>query len=190
MNTAHSRPRFGGDIEILTVLPGEHLVTDSPQATVSTLLGSCVAACIRDKRTGFGGLNHFLLPGTEDKQSARYGAYAMEVLINDILSRGAYRGDLEAKVFGGGEVIDTGASLRIGQRNAEFVREYLSGESIPIMAEDVGGTRGRRVFYIPATGKAHVQYLDTREGRRAVAEEARLQNSLKTQPKTGGVELF
>jgi len=175
---------------VYPVLPGEHLVILEPGAAVSTLLGSCVAACIRDRVSGRGGLNHFLLPGSDGSDSARYGAYAMEVLINDILRRGARREDLQAKVFGGGEVIATGGAQSVGQKNVAFVRDYLQTEGITINAEDLGGTSARRIFFFPDTGKVRVQYLAALESRRAIDGERKFQSLLKDKPKTGSVELF
>lgn len=175
---------------VYPVLPGEHLVILEPGAAVSTLLGSCVAACIRDRVSGRGGLNHFLLPGSDGSHSARYGAYAMEVLINDILRRGARREDLQAKVFGGGEVIATGGAQSVGQKNVAFVRDYLQTEGITINAEDLGGTSARRIFFFPDTGKVRVQYLAALESRRAIDGERKFQSLLKDKPKTGSVELF
>ena len=175
---------------VYPVLPGEHLVINEPGAAVSTLLGSCVAACIRDRVSGRGGLNHFLLPGSDGSQSARYGAYAMEVLINDILRQGARREDLEAKVFGGGEVIATSYAESVGQKNAAFVRNYLQTEGVGIVAEDLGGASARRVFFFPDTGKVRVQYLAALESRRAIDGERRFRSRLKEKPKTGSVELF
>lgn len=176
--------------QVYPVLPGEHLVIREPGAAVSTLLGSCVAACIRDRVSGRGGLNHFLLPGSDGSHSARYGAYAMEVLINDILRQGARREDLEAKVFGGGEVIATSGINSVGQKNAAFVRNYLQTEGVRIVAEDLGGTLARRVFFFPDTGKVRVQYLAAIESQRAMDGERKFQSALKEKPKTGSVELF
>lgn len=176
--------------QVYPVLPGECLVIDERGAAVSTLLGSCVAACIRDRNRGFGGLNHFLLPGGDGSQSARYGVYAMEVLINQILARGALRSDLEAKVFGGGEVIASSGGMTIGQRNAAFVRDYLKSEGIAILAEDLGGPSARRIYYFPDSGAVRVQYLAAPESRRTAEGEATLSRRLSAQPKTGAVELF
>lgn len=180
------------DAWVYPVLPGDHLTISESGAAVSTLLGSCVAACIRDKRSGQGGLNHFLLPAasSQDGQSARYGVYAMEVLINEILSAGARRQDLEAKVFGGGEVIASAAAVSVGSKNAAFVREYLGGEGIPILASDLGGSMARRVYYFPDTGKVKVQYLNPLDATGTVEREARLARSLVQKPQTGTVELF
>ncbi len=175
---------------VFPVLPGEHLVIDDKDAAIGTLLGSCVAACIRDRRTGIGGLNHFLLPGKESNQSARYGVYAMEVLINEILSRGATKPDLEAKVFGGAAVIERSKGGNIGASNADFVKTYLQNEGIRVLSEDLGGSRGRRLYYFPGGGHARVQYMNNAESRDAALTEQRLDKQLTTKPRSGTVELF
>jgi len=175
---------------VYPVLPGEHRVIQDPQAAVTTLLGSCVSACLRDKRTGLGGLNHFLLPGNESLKSARYGTYAMEVLINEILSTGCARADLEAKVFGGAAVFAGGMKSNIGQKNALFVCEFLESEGIRVLAKDLGGVRGRRIYYFPRSGDARVQYLTGTESQSAAAVEANLERRLGGEPKSGTVELF
>ena len=186
--TAHFDHKIGARVH--TVLPGGHLVITEPGTAVGTLLGSCVAACLRDARLGIGGLNHFLLPGDDCSTSARYGVYAMEVLINEILRHGGARRDLEAKVFGGGDMIATTSAASIGTQNAAFVRRYLSGEGVRIAAEDLGGVRARRVFFFPDTGRARVQYLDATESRDALAGESRYASRLRARPPSGGVELF
>ncbi len=188
-HAAYFEPKIGA--RAVSVLPGSHAVIDDPGAAVTTLLGSCVAACIRDVERGVGGLNHFLLPGEEGaaQRSARYGVYAMEVLINDILKRGGRKDRLEAKVFGGANVIDTRATDTVGARNAAFVRRYLESEGIPLVASDVGGERARRVFFFPATGRVSVLRLADAETSAARRAESRLAK-VAAAPRAGGVELF
>jgi len=134
-----------------------------------TVLGSCVAACIRDTKSGIGGMNHFLLPEQTNKDKSqgwaesydssetRYGDLAMEMLINDIISRGGDRKYFEAKIFGGAQMFES--SMKIGQRNIEFVRDYLKFESISINSQDVAGTQGRKVYYIPETGEIFLKRI-------------------------------
>ena len=176
----------------ISVLPGHHKVIDTPDTAVSTLLGSCVAACIRDVKKGVGGLNHFLLPGSDGdgSGSARYGVNAMEVLINDILRRGSAKSDLEAKIFGGANVIDTAAKETVGSRNGRFVEEYLRSEGIRVAARDLGGDRARRVFFFPASGRASVLRLPPSASSKMRQEEKQLARQAQTAPKAGGVELF
>lgn len=143
------------------VLPGEYLVTRRDIALV-TLLGSCVSACIRDPQQQVGGMNHFMLPDSANgpvSDSARYGSYAMEKLVNEILKAGGVKRRLEAKVFGGSAVLKGFSARPVGERNVDFVREYLRREDIPILAEDLLDTHPRKVYYFPATGKAMVRSL-------------------------------
>ncbi|MBO9357262.1 chemoreceptor glutamine deamidase CheD [Bordetella petrii] len=145
------------------VLPNEYYVSAGEDLMISTVLGSCVAACIRDPQTGVGGMNHFMLPegDTESPASAtmRYGAYAMEVLINELLKAGAARERLEAKVFGGGAVLSAMQQLNIGERNARFVLDYLRTEGIPVLAQDLGDVHARRIGYFPRDGKVMVRKM-------------------------------
>ncbi|QHQ36887.1 chemoreceptor glutamine deamidase CheD [Algicella marina] len=181
---------------VFPVLPGFHKVIHEPGIAVTTLLGSCVAACIRDARTGIGGLNHFLLPRDRSEGaagfSARYGVNAMEVLINEILRTGARKNDLEAKVFGAGNVIHRGEANNVGQQNAEFVVSYLRDEGIRLLASDLGGDRARRVFYFPETGKARVLSLSNRDSAQAGQAELTLEQKLRSEKKAtpSVVELF
>lgn len=134
---------------------GEHFVTGEPGVMLTTILGSCVAMCLRDPLSGIGGMNHFLLPnGSASGADAgrRYGAYAMEVLINDCLKAGARRERLEAKLFGGGRMFD--ALKDVGQSNADFAERFLHDEGIRIVGGSLRGVGGRRVQYWPATGRA------------------------------------
>ncbi len=141
--------------QILQVVQGEYRVSDAPGIRLSTMLGSCVAACLWDDRRGVGGMNHFLLAQAQDSRGRgdiRYGVHAMEVLINALLRAGAQRGRLQAKLFGGAKIA---ANLRdIGASNAEFARRFLRTEGIPCRAESLGGTLARRVIFDPVTGQA------------------------------------
>ena len=134
---------------------GEHHISADPNVMLTTVLGSCVAACLTDPLAGVGGMNHFLLPdgaGSGTDAGRRYGAYAMEVLINDVLKTGARRESLEAKLFGGGRMFD---SLKdVGLANAEFAERFLRDEGIPVVGGSLRGMGGRRVQYWPATGRA------------------------------------
>lgn len=153
------------NIQAVKLLPGEYFVTKEDMLLV-TVLGSCVAACIRDRKNGIGGMNHFMLPdsGSSDTNSpmnpsARYGVYAMETLINHLLKLGAHRANLEAKVFGGGNVISGLTQANVGQRNAEFVLQFLKTEGIPIVAKDLIDIYPRKVYFFPRTSKVLVKKL-------------------------------
>jgi chemotaxis protein CheD len=159
---------------------------------LTTTLGSCVAACIRDPVLKIGGMNHFLLPdgNVGDGAPARYGSYAMELLINDLLKRGAHRKRLEAKVFGGANVLKGFTSNPVGTRNAEFVRQYLRAEHIPVIAEDLLGIHPRKVWFFPQTGRVVVQRLPHAHEAEVAAAESAVRARLAKAPVTGGVELF
>ncbi len=154
---------------VTTVHQGDCLVSADDDVTLSTVLGSCVAACVRDVVAGVGGMNHFLLAeqsgNARDRYgaSARYGAFAMEQLINKVLSLGTGRkGNLEIKVFGGGNLND--ALNDVGAKNVEFVRDFLANEGYIIAGQDLGGNFARRVMFKPATGRAFVKRLDRMAG--------------------------
>ncbi len=178
------------------ILPGEYYVTASDEAIV-TVLGSCVSACIRDVTFGIGGMNHFMLPERNINLSAgdellsdatRYGNYAMEHLINDILKNGGNRKNLEVKIVGGGRIIQN--MTNIGLRNVSFVKEYLEMERFAIIGEDVGGIYPRKVMYYPRTGRMLVKKLKSMHNDTIIARESRYMKDIDSQPVAGEVELF
>jgi chemotaxis protein CheD len=138
------------------VMQGEFLVSDDPDVVLATVLGSCVAACLRDPVAGIGGMNHFLLPGEDDRgqsrDAERYGVHLMELLVNGLMKRGAQRERLEAKLFGGAKTIFK--SSDVGALNARFAERFLKNEGIGIVGGSLGGPVGRRVEYWPVTGRA------------------------------------
>ncbi|MBL4791163.1 MAG: chemoreceptor glutamine deamidase CheD [Kordiimonadaceae bacterium] len=179
---------------IVKLLPGEHYVTGEPSEMIVTVLGSCVAACIRDPETGIGGMNHFMLPEGEpgdwkvSNAVMRYGNHAMEILINEILRLGCPRNRLEIKVFGGGNVI--GNSADIGHRNADFVEEYLLNEGLLVTSKDLRGNSARRIHYCPATGKVDRLLMRRGADTQVFNKEKSYRKGL-SKPKDGGdVELF
>ncbi len=193
---AHINRRFDVHLKatVATLHPGDFYV--SADEWISTLLGSCVSACIRDTRLRIGGMNHFMLPensadggswGHLAGSATRYGNVAMERLINEILKCGGQRNNLEAKVVGGGKVLD--AMTDIGARNISFVREYLSAEGITVVGEDLGGMEPRKVLYDPATGTARVKRL-ARASTKVVAEERSYLQRIDRAPVAGEIELF
>lgn len=173
------------------LLPAEYYATGQDMALV-TVLGSCVAACLRDPVLGLGGMNHFMLPDGDASQGepARYGSHAMELLINALLKQGARRERLEAKVFGGGNVLKGFVSQPVGTRNAQFVRDYLGAERIPVLAEDLGGIHPRKVCFFPVTGRVLVKRLPHAHDAQVRAEETAYVERLRTTPWAGEVELF
>ncbi len=136
------------------ITQGETYVTGDDREVLTTVLGSCIAACIRDPMAGIGGMNHFLLASGngDDRAAARYGVNAMELLINSILKRGGMRNRLEAKLFGGAKVL---AGLSdVGSHNAAFAEKFLADEGICVVGGDLRGTMARRVQYWPVNGRA------------------------------------
>jgi chemotaxis protein CheD len=161
---------------------------------LDTVLGSCIAACLYDPVLGVGGMNHFMLPeGSDsgDPTSTRYGVNAMELLISDLMKIGADRRRFQAKVFGGGHVLNIRESLDgVPQRNIDFVKRFLETEQIPIVCEDLGGYQPRRVLFQTHTGKVFLKYLGKTEAERTAEEEVVYLISLKKQKTDGDVTLF
>jgi chemotaxis protein CheD len=150
--------------EALKILPGQYHAAFGPVG-IATVLGSCVSTCLWDPQTRIGGMNHFMLPGDNGAcaspvtRSARFGVYAMELLINDMLKMGAERRRLVAKVFGGSRLMQGSGSLDVGARNCEFVLEFLDVEGIPVLARDLMDTYPRKVLFSPETGKVLLKKL-------------------------------
>jgi chemotaxis protein CheD len=177
------------------ILPGEFYVTTKNEL-VTTVLGSCVSACIRDTKLGIGGMNHFMLPITKSdssdwggvSRSARYGNYAMEHLINEIFKQGGQRHNLEIKIFGGGKVLSQNTD--IGASNIEFVRQYIQSEGLKLVAEDVGDVFPRKVNYFPDMGLVRVKKLRSMQNDTVLVREQRYMHELEETPVEGSVELF
>ena len=146
------------------VIQGEHHVSDCADTVLTTVLGSCVSACLHDPVRRIGGMNHFLLPGDAGSSDLRHASAAMERLVNSLIKQGAARNRLEAKLFGGGRML-TGLP-DIGTRNGEAALAFLRGEGIVLRAHSLGGNRARRVRFWPATG--HVQQLLVQEAPQAI----------------------
>lgn len=145
--------------DAVKVLPGEYFVANS-DILIMTVLGSCIAACIWDTTVGVGGMNHFMLPeGDSSDTSGRYGSYAMELLINEMIKLGARRESMQAKVFGGGQVMAGFTTMNVGERNTQFVLDYLHTERITVVSKDVLDIYPRKVVFFPTTGKAMVKKL-------------------------------
>jgi len=157
--------------DAVKVLPGEFFVHDE-DILIMTTLGSCIAACLWDRDRRIGGMNHFMLPdGGSAGDSGRYGSFAMELLINEMIKRGASRSSMEAKVFGGGAVISGMSSLNVGERNTHFVLDYLRTERISVVSKDVLDIYPRKVCFLPASGKAMVKRLASANTDALVAQE-------------------
>jgi chemotaxis protein CheD len=181
------------DCDAAKILPGEYYCTFKDMLIV-TVLGSCVSACIRDRVTGLGGMNHFMLPDGGDSgpvsASMRYGTYAMEVLINDLLKAGARRENMEAKVFGGGAVLKGFSSMNVGERNASFVMNYLRTEKMRVVAEDLNDIYPRKVYFFPRTGKVLVKKLMQTQNDTLARRELDYASRLKVTPVGGAIDLF
>ncbi len=184
------------DCEAAKISPGEYYYTDKDMLIV-TVLGSCVSACIRDTVTGIGGMNHFMLPDSAaaDKdspvsESMRYGTYAMEVLINQLLRNGARRENLEAKIFGGGNVLKSFTTLNVGDRNAIFVRKFLKEERIRVTSEDLLDIYPRKVYYFPKSGRVLVKKLKNMHNDTLVKREEAYASKLKATDVGGEIDLF
>lgn len=191
--TAAARPAPQAGEAAHYVRQGELKVCLGEEDWIGTLLGSCVALCLRDPVTGIGGLNHFLLPssdaGNAGEASTRYGGYAIEMLINTMMRGGADRRRMEGKIFGGGKLFHTDR-IGIGEQNIAFVREFCELEEIPIVKADVGGSFARKLLYQPKSGRARVLRLNDKIkqslGQRDQDYRARL---VRTQT-SGDAELF
>ena len=178
---------FGNDA--VKILPGEYFVYHE-DILIMTTLGSCIAACLWDREAKVGGMNHFMLPeGNGD--SGRYGSYAMELLINEMMKRGATRTTMEAKVFGGGQVIAGMTTMNVGQRNTAFVLDYLHTEHIPVVSKDVLEIYPRKVCFLPASGKAMVKRLAAANKESLAAQDrAAAQKAAPVAHAGGSVDLF
>jgi chemotaxis protein CheD len=179
------------------ILPGEFYVTQGAES-VTTVLGSCIAACVRDTRLGCGGMNHFMLPeeaagsngswGDAGGASTRYGSFAMESLVNELLKLGTRRERFEFKIFGGGRILP--GMTDVGRRNIEFAESFLRLEGFTVAAKDVGDTFPRRVIYFPATGRVLLKRLRSVDNQTLVRREAEYRADLDTRTAGNDVELF
>lgn len=180
------------DIVSAKILPGQFYVTKYNEVIV-TVLGSCISACIRDPSNAIGGMNHFMLPadnsGNADlSESARYGNFAMEMLINEILKNGGKKSNLEIKIFGGGKILRN--MTDVGRRNIEFVVNYIKTEGLNLTSSDVGSPHPRKVYYFPESGKVRIKKLRELHNNTVIEREADYMKDLTKKPVEGGIELF
>jgi chemotaxis protein CheD len=180
--------------EIAVILPGEYFVSSEPMV-VYTVLGSCISVCLRDPLVNVGGMNHFMLSaptsgGGHDSwaDSGRYGSFAMEMLINEILQRGGKKDRLEAKVFGGGKIYD--GAMDIGAVNAAWALDYLEREGVPLLKANVGDACPRKVYYFTDSGKVLLKKLDRLVAKVIAKEEGQYQQKLQHAPVQSDVTLF
>jgi len=182
-------------LDAVKILPGEYYVTRQQRLLV-TVLGSCVAACLRDPVAGIIGMNHFMLPEADAHRDtpisarARYGAFAMEMLINDMIKAGAHRERLQAKVFGGGAVLGDYRVLNVGERNARFVLDYLRYEGIVLLSHDLLGDYPRKVYFFPQDGRVKVKLIKRLNNNTILDRETRYAGELQRSGVGGETELF
>jgi chemotaxis protein CheD len=177
----------------INIVQGEQRVESDPSVVLTTILGSCVSACLCDAEAGIGGMNHFLLPGEDVENrpassalaSQRYGVHLMELLVNALLKKGASRSRMQAKLFGGARMIR--GLTDIGEKNAIFAEKFLQAEGIPIVGGSLRGDFGRRIQYWPVNGRARQSLLDS-EKQSIFQEERRI--VAKPAATAGSVELF
>jgi chemotaxis protein CheD len=182
----------------IKILPGEYYYSQT-QEYISTTLGSCVAACIWDEEHRVGGMNHFMLPLTDIESgnvtwgklptdATRYGNYAMEFLINEILKHGGEKSKFKVKLFGGGKVLEGAGD--IGKRNIEFVLDYVKTEGLNLISQDMGDVYPRKVLFDPLSGKAWMKRIKDKSDKTLAAREREYQKSIKSEPVSGDVDLF
>ena len=177
-------------------MPGEYYVSWAP-SEITTLLGSCVAACLWDSKRKIGGMNHFMLPdspaeahGLGDKtKSMRYGLYAMEVLVNDLLAMGAKREHLQAKVFGGSNITGALNTRHIGRRNAEFVIDFLHKDKIKVVASDLAGPHSRRIRFNTQNSAVRVERVASANSA-ALQQETPYSEKINKDPVNGDIVFF
>ncbi|MEA1988179.1 MAG: chemoreceptor glutamine deamidase CheD [Pseudomonadota bacterium] len=181
-------------ITTIKILPGEFYVTKENER-VETVLGSCISACVRDPIAGVGGMNHFMLPVDKNKKgnselsdANRYGNYAMENLVNALLSLGAKRERLEFKLFGGGRIMSS--MTNVGWYNIGFAFDYIYTEGFKIVSQDIGDIYPRKVLYYPTSGRVRVRRLNAMHNQSLADEENRYINKIESKPVEGDVELF
>ena len=180
--------------DAVKILPGEYFVA-SEDLLVMTTLGSCIACCLWDRQANVGGMNHFMLPESSGVDmigsGGRYGTYAMELLINEMQKRGASRLTMEAKIFGGGAVVSGMTTMNVGERNTNFVMDYLKTERIPIVSKDVLDVYPRKVCFLPGSGKAMVKRLAPTNTDALLAQDrAAAQKAVPQSTGGGSVDLF
>lgn len=187
------RYRATGGETTARIMPGEYYVTRDDEE-ILTVLGSCISACIWDPVSRVGGMNHFMLPETGRTEfdgadaAARYGSYAMEHLINDVLKAGGRRERLKVKLVGGGRVLAAGTD--IGAKNIAFAQRFVEVEGLELVSSDVGGDSPRKVKFHPLTGRAKVARMPSIQSRTVIAEEIRYRETVEAAPVAGDVELF
>lgn len=181
-------------LNVIKIMPGEYYVSDKEEI-ITTVLGSCISACIRDPIAGVGGMNHFMIPShgrelsaTDKQLVTRYGLYAMEHLINDIFKFGGRRKNIEIKLFGGGNIMTSGGN--IGDQNIKFIMEFVQTEEYVVKSQDLGDIYPRKVNYCPLSGKVMMKKLTQVNNDEIKMQELKLQKQLNTEKQIGDIDLF
>lgn len=181
-------------ITTIKILPGEFYVT-SENERIETILGSCISACVRDPIAGVGGMNHFMLPVNKSNTSPhvlsdanRYGNFAMENLVNALLSKGAKRERLEFKIFGGGRIMSS--MTNVGWYNIGFTFDYVATEGFKVVSQDIGDVYPRKILYYPLTGRVRVRRLNAMHNQSLADQEHSYITNIESKPVEGDVELF
>ena len=180
------------------ILPGEYYYTNTNEL-ISTTLGSCVSACIWDEEHKVGGMNHFMLPLTDKQESevtwgdvatdaTRYGNYAMEYLINELLKHGGEKSQFKVKLFGGGKVLEGAGN--VGMQNVNFVLDYVKTEGLNLISQDLGDVYPRKVLFDPLTGRAWMKRIKDANDKSLAAREKEYRNSINTEPVSGDIDVF
>jgi chemotaxis protein CheD len=183
------------DAMVQPVAPGAHAITGKENELLTTVLGSCIAVCLRDEKRRLGGINHFMLPAladgqTQNRDAMLYGDTAMEVLINALMRAGCDRCNLEAKIFGGARIAAAFDQSAIGERNAQFALDFLAQERIPVRSRDTGGATPRRVLFEPWTGRVLVQHIDPVATAEVARAEAKHRAAISVKRVASQVEMF
>jgi len=180
------------------VVPGEFYITEQDEC-IKTTLGSCIACCVRDPENGIGGLNHFMLPEfnstkrnlKDTSQLGKEGCWAMEFLINGVLLHGGERSNLEVKLFGGAQLIAGLEGAQVGQKNINFIDDYVNKESLNVAARDLGGQYARTIIFFPKTGKVKLNRLGHNQDKKVLREEQSYAGRVNSTPDScGDIELF
>ena len=179
------RRAVGEEPRKIHVIQGEFHVSDDEGVVLTTILGSCVAACVRDPVAGVGGMNHFLLPGEEGGEGLRYGVQSMELLVNALLRRGARRDRLEVKLFGGARLID--GLTDVGSQNAAFAERFVKDEGLHAAGGSLRGRQARRIQFWPVSGRARQILLEAADAKLVAAERRR---PIAPPEPSGALELF
>lgn len=179
---------------MVEIFAGEYYTTNNPKLILSTLLGSCVAVCMVDKFNNIAGINHIMISKSADpeqmllSQDSRYGIHAMELLINEMLKKGARRNRLQAKVFGGGKVLNN--ETGVPYANVDFAVSYLQNEDIPILARDTGGEAGRKIYFFPKDFSVYLRRIEIESHLKRTTRQEKEHINKQKQDKGGELTLF